>query len=152
MLALISGVMVCVVHFLFLSFLFLAAFRPHVVGGQVTNALVYAGTAGAAASVLYATLLSAVAVVTLRYGALPRWTGILAAIAAPLQLLYIPSMFGAQHIFDVTDGFLGVYCSFGTFLLWCVAAGIAISRPFQARSTATSPPSAARLATAGTTR
>jgi hypothetical protein len=128
MLALISGVMVCVVHFAFLSFLFLAALRPVAVGTQVTNSLVLAGTAGAAASVLYATLLLAVGVATLRYAALPRWTGILALVAAPLQFLYIPSIFGAEHIFDVTDGFLGLYCTFGTFLPWCIVAGIAIAR------------------------
>lgn len=146
LLALLAGAMVCVVHFVFLSFLFQAAFRPRVVGPAVTNALDYAGTAGAAASVLYATLLLAVAVVTLRHGGLPRWTGILAAIAAPLQLLYIPSIFGAQHIFDVTVGLLGVYATFGTFLLWCVAAGVAIGRPAvataQQRATVTPLPAA----------
>jgi hypothetical protein len=83
LLALISGVMVCVVHFLFLSFLFQAA----------------------------------------------RWTGVLAAVATPLQFLYIPSIFGAQHLFDVTVGLLGVYLTFGTFLPWCIAAGIAMMRP-----------------------
>jgi hypothetical protein len=138
LLALLSGVMVCVVHFVFLSFLFQAAFRPHVVGSQVTNAMHYAGTAGAAASILYATLLFAVAVITLRHRALPRWTGILAAIAAPLQFLYIPSIFGAQHIFDVTVGLLGVYLTFGTFLPWCIAAGIAMTRPVPASSAVTS--------------
>jgi hypothetical protein len=129
LLALISGVMVCVVHFLFLSFLFQAAFRPGTAGVQVTNAMHYAGTAGAAASVLYATMLGSVAVVTLRHGALPRWTGVLAAVATPLQFLYIPSIFGAQHLFDVTVGLLGVYLTFGTFLPWCIAAGIAMMRP-----------------------
>jgi hypothetical protein len=129
LLALLAGMMVCVVHFVFLSFLFQAAFRPHVVGTQITDALHYAGTAGAAASILYATLLFAVAVVTLRYRALPRWTGVLAAIAAPLQFLYIPSVFGAEHSFDVTVGLLGVYVTFGTFLPWCIAAGIAMTRP-----------------------
>lgn len=134
LLALLAGVMVCVVHFVFLSFLFQAAFRPAVVGTQVTDALHYAGTAGAAASILYATLLSAVAVVTLRHNALPRWTGILAAIAAPLQFLYIPSIFGAEHIFDVTVGLFGVYMTFGTFLLWCIAAGVAMGRRAPAES------------------
>jgi hypothetical protein len=127
--ALLAGVMICVVHFLFLSFLFQAAFRPRVVGPAVTNALDYAGTAGAAASILYATMLLAVAVVTLRHRALPRWTGIFAAVATPLQFLYIPSIFDKQHIFDVTVGLLGVYATFGTFLLWCVSAGIALARP-----------------------
>jgi hypothetical protein len=127
--ALLAGAMVCVVHFVFLSFLFQAAFRPHVVGTAITNALDYTGTAGAAASILYATLLAAVAIVTLRHHALPRWTGICAAIAAPLQFLYIPSIFDKQHIFDVTVGLLGVYATFGTFLLWCVAAGVAMARP-----------------------
>jgi hypothetical protein len=128
LIALLAGLMVCVVHFIFLSFLFQAAFRPHVVGAAVTNALDYAGTAGAAASILYATLLMAVAVVTLRHDALPRWTGIAAAVATPLQLLYIPSIFDKQHIFDVTVGLLGVYATFGTFLLWCVCAGVAMAR------------------------
>jgi hypothetical protein len=128
MLTLISGVMVCVVHFIFLSFLFLAALRPAVLGAQATDSLVLAGTAGAAASMLYATMLFAVGIATLRFNALPRWTGILALIAAALQFLYIPSMFGAEHIFDVTDGFFGVYCTFGSFLPWCIAAGIAIGR------------------------
>jgi hypothetical protein len=135
LLALLAGVMVCVVHFLFLSFLFQAAFRPGGAGVQVTNAMHYAGTAGAAASILYATMLFAVAVVTLRHGALPRWTGILAAIATPLQFLYIPSIFGAQHSFDVTVGLLGVYLTFGTFLPWCIAAGVAMMRPSAVRST-----------------
>jgi uncharacterized membrane protein YkgB len=137
LLALLAGVMVCVVHFVFLSFLFQAAFRPHVVGVQATNALHYAGTAGAAASILYATLLFAVAVVTLRHRALPRWIGLLAAIAAPLQFLYIPSIFGAQHSFDVTVGLFGVYLSFGTFLPWCIAAGVAMARPAPAPSAVT---------------
>jgi len=128
LLALLAGIMVCVVHFVFLSFLFQAAFAPTTVGSQVTLAMHYAGTAGAAASVLYATFLFAVAVSTLRYESLPRWTGLFAAIAAPLQLLYIPSIFGAQHIFDVTDGLFGVYCTFGTFLAWFIAAGIAMAR------------------------
>ena len=145
--ALIAGVMVCVVHFVFLSFLFQAAFRARIVGPAVTNALDYAGTAGAAASVFYATMLLAVAVVTLRHGALPRWTGIFAAVAAPLQLLYIPSIFDKQHIFDVTVGLLGVYATFGTFLLWCVAAGVALTRPAtvtENRRTAAMPLAAAR--------
>jgi hypothetical protein len=126
--ALLAGVMVCVVHFVFLSFLFQAAFRPGVVGTEVTTALHYAGTAGAAASVLYATMLAAVAVITLRHGALPRWLGVFAAVAAPLQLLYIPSIFDRQGIFDVTLGLLGVYATFGTFLVWCVAAGVAMAQ------------------------
>jgi len=75
MLTLISGVMVCVVHFIFLSFLFQAAFRPSAVGPQVTNALAYAGTAGAAASILYATMLFAVGIATLRFDALPGGPG-----------------------------------------------------------------------------
>jgi hypothetical protein len=129
LLALLAGVMVCVVHFVFLGFLFQAAFRPRVVGTDVTTAMHNAGTAGAAASILYATLLSAVAVVTLRHRALPRWTGIFAAVAAPLQFLYIPSMFGTQHVFDVTTGALGVYATFGTFLVWCIAAGVAMVSP-----------------------
>lgn len=141
LIALLAGVMVCVVHFVFLSFLFQAAFRPRVVGASVTNALDYAGTAGAAASILYATLLLAVAVVTLRHHALPQWTGIFAAVATPLQLLYIPSIFDKQHIFDVTVGLLGVYATFGTFLLWCVSAGVALARPAPAPQ-----PQAARVA------
>jgi hypothetical protein len=44
-------------------------------------------------------------------------------------------MFGAEHIFDVTDGFLGLYCTFGTFLPWCIAAGIAIARQAPADAT-----------------
>jgi hypothetical protein len=134
MLALVAGLMVCVVHFIFLTFLFLAALRPGVLGAQATDALVLAGTAGAAASILYATMLFAVGIATVRYDALPRWTGILALIAAPLQFLYIPSIFGAEHIFDVTDGLFGVYATFGTFLPWCIAAGIAMARrpPVQA--------------------
>jgi hypothetical protein len=144
MLALISGVMVCVVHFLFLSFLFQAALRPSAVGSQVTDSMALAGTAGAAACILYATLLFAVGVATLRFGALPRWIGILALIAAPLQFLYVPSIFGAEHIFDVTDGFLGVYCTFGTFLTWCIVTGIAIAR--QERTATASEPLARGLA------
>jgi len=136
LLALLAAVMICVVHFVFLSFLFQAAFRAQSVGVQVTNALADAGVAGAAASILYATMLVAVAVVTLRFDALPRWTGVLAAVAAPLQFLYIPSVFGVQHAFDATDGLLGVYLTFGTFLPWCIAAGIALLAPAPTRSNA----------------
>jgi hypothetical protein len=109
-------------------------------GGRIGFFLVgAAGTAGAAASILYATMLFAVGVATVRYAALPRWTGILALIAAPLQFLYIPSIFGVEHIFDVTDGILGVYATFGTFLSWCIAAGIAIARHEPARVAASEP-------------
>ena len=75
-------------------------------------------------------------------------TGILALTAAPLQFLYLPSIFGAEHIFDVTDGLLGVYCTFGTFLPWCIAAGIAIAR-WEPAGTAVSEPAAGRPAASG---
>jgi hypothetical protein len=127
-LALYGGVMVCVAHFVFCSFLFQAAFAPQVVGPQVTQAWHWAYAAGGAASITYITFLLAVAVVALRYRALPRWVGVSALVLAPVQLLYIPSVFGHQGIFDVLSGALGVYATFGTFLVWCIAAGVALGK------------------------
>jgi hypothetical protein len=127
--ALLGGVMVCVVHFLFLSFLYVAAFRPRVVSPDVTTTLHNLGVQGGPASVLFATLLGGAAVVVLRYGALPRWVGYFAVAAAILQLAYLPGIpFTDSGLFDPTDGLLGVYADFGSFLTWCIAAGIAMSR------------------------
>jgi hypothetical protein len=67
----------------------------------------------------------------------PRAPTPTAGSPAPLQFLYIPSIFGAQHAFDVTVGLLGVYLTFGTFLPWCIAAGVAMIRSQPATSIAT---------------
>lgn len=129
LLALLAGVMVCVEHFLFCGFLYQAAFAPSTVGPQVTAAWHYAYAAGGAASITYIALLGAVAIVSLRYGGLPRRIGVLAAVAAPLQLLYLPASFGRLGTFDPLSGVLGVYVPFTAFLLWCIAAGVAMARP-----------------------
>jgi hypothetical protein len=117
------------VHFVFLSFLYVAAFRPRVVSPDVTATLHNLGVQGGPASVLFATLLVAAAVVVLRYGALPRWLGWFAVVAAVLQLSYLPGIpFTDGGLFDPTDGLLGVYADFGSFLVWCIAAGVAMAR------------------------
>jgi hypothetical protein len=128
--ALIGGIMVCVVHFVFLSFLYIAAFRPDAVSADVTATLHNLGVQGGPASVLFATLLGASAIVVLRHGALPRWLGYFAIVAAVCQLFYLPGIpFTDSGLFDPTDGLLGVYATFGSFLLWCIAAGFAMTRP-----------------------
>jgi hypothetical protein len=126
--ALLGGLMVCVEHFLFCGFLFQAALNPRAVGAQVTSAWHFAYASGGAAFITYVTFLLAVGVVGLRYRVLPRATAISALVVAPLQLLYLPSSFGQLGIFDPLSGVLGVYVPFGTFLVWCIAAGIALGK------------------------
>lgn len=129
LLALVGGVMTCVVHFVFLSFLYIAAFRPDEVSADVTTTMHNLGVQGGPASVLFATLLGASAVVILRYGAMPRWIGYAAAAATVLQFSYLPGIpFTDGGLFDPTDGLLGVYADFGSFLVWCIPAGIAMAR------------------------
>src|SRR3954469_4839172 len=126
---LLGGILGSVVHFVFLSFLYVAAFRPRVVSPDVTTTLHNLGVQGGPASVLYITLLAGAAAVILRYGALPRWLGYAAIAAAVLQLSYLPGIpFTDGGIFDPTDGALGVYADFGSFLTWCILAGIAMAR------------------------
>jgi hypothetical protein len=127
-LALLGGVMVCVEHFLFCGFLFQAALAPRAVGPQVTEAWHWAYAAGGAAFITYATFLLAVGIVALRYGVLSRRIGISALVVAPLQVLYVPSAFAHLGIFDPLSGALGVYVPFGSFLVWCIAAGVALGR------------------------
>jgi hypothetical protein len=127
-LALLGGLMVCAEHFLFCGFLFQAAFEPRAVGPQVTEAWHWAYAAGGAAFILYATFVLSIGVVALRYRVLPRWVGISALVTAPLQVLYVPSSFGHLGSFDPLSGTLGVYVPFGSFLVWCIAAGVALGR------------------------
>jgi hypothetical protein len=137
LIALVGGVMVCVVHFVFLSFLYIAAFRPGVVSPDVTTTMHDLGVQGGPASVLYATLLGATAVVALRYGALPRWIGWFAVVATICQFFYLPGIpFTDSGLFDPTDGLLGVYANFGSLLAWCIAAGVAMTRTQTAGSRA----------------
>jgi hypothetical protein len=127
-LALLGGLMVCVEHFLFCGFLFQAALAPRKVGPAVTSAWHFAYASGGAAFILYATFLLAVGMASLHYRILPRRTAISALVVAPLQLLYIPASFGVNGIFDPLSGALGVYVPFGTFLIWCISAGVALWR------------------------
>jgi hypothetical protein len=126
--ALLGGLMVCVEHFLFCGFLFQAALSPKTVGPEVTTAWHWAYASGGAAFITYTTFLLAVGTVALRYRALGRGIGVSALMIAPLQLLYLPSSFGQLGIFDPLSGALGVYVPFGTFLVWCIAAGLALGR------------------------
>jgi hypothetical protein len=126
--ALLGGLMVSVEHFLFCGFLFQAALAPKTVGPQVTTAWHWAYASGGAAFITYTTFLLAVGVVALRYHALGRRIGVSALLIAPLQLLYLPSSFDHLGIFDPLSGALGVYVPFGSFLVWCIAAGLALGR------------------------
>jgi hypothetical protein len=126
--ALLGGLMVCVEHFLFCGFLFQAALAPETVGPQVTTAWHWAYASDGAAFITYVTFLLAVGVVALRYQALGRGIGLSALLIAPLQLLYLPSSFGQLGVFDPLSGTLGVYVPFGSFLVWCIAAGLALGQ------------------------
>lgn len=127
--ALLGGVMVCVEHFLFCGFLFQAAFKPKTVGPEVTTAWHWAYAAGGAAFITYVIFILAIAVAALRYRVFPRWVGISALVVAPCQVLYLPSSFGHLGVFDPLSGAFGVYVPFGSFLVWCIAVGIALRKP-----------------------
>lgn len=75
---------------------------------------------------LVAGLLLAFAVLVLRDGAVwPRWIGRLAAIAAPLYLLRLGTLFTTQGSF-AADGVLGLYAPVVAFAGWILLASLVL--------------------------
>lgn len=80
-----------------------------------------------ASAPIWVAMFGAVAVVVLitGRGVLPRWLGVYAMITAPLQLLYIGSVFDPSGIWwSSNQGILVAYLAYGSQLSWIVALSI----------------------------
>jgi hypothetical protein len=90
-------------------------------------------------------MFTAIAVIVLKRGGLPRWLGYTAAAVAAAQLLFIPTSFVHGGTFDISNGLLGVFIPLGTPILWAAAAGIVMltrtsEDPLTRRAPITTPP------------
>lgn len=73
------------------------------------------------------TLAATVALASLRYGALPRWTGMLSGAYAVYEFVEMGTIFGSGGAFE-PSGTVNLIGTLG-FLVWAIAVGFAVSRP-----------------------
>jgi hypothetical protein len=83
---------------------------------------------GVPASAAGASLFAALALSTLRTGALPAWLGWLAALAAVLQLGPLGGLFTETGPFNLQDGLFGIMLVFISLGVWVALASIVMIR------------------------
>jgi hypothetical protein len=122
-----GGLMTVVFDMMFCQFLLTAAFRPGQTLPAVTQALndLYLGP-GVAALTMYMAMFVAIALIVLRSGVLPAALGYGALAVAAAQLLFVPTSFVHEGIFDISKGLLGVYVPFGSHIVWILISGIVV--------------------------
>ena len=126
-----------VVPFIFDTFFWMAAFRPHTTSATLVqysqDVVMQTGPAGCLA---WALMFAMIAMIALTSGCLPRWLGMLAVPVGICQLLYIGQGFTDSGTFNGVDGALGAFVPFGTYLCWIAAAGVVLIRRQRSARTA----------------
>lgn len=140
-----SGLMTVVFDMMFCQFLLTAAFRPGETLPAVTQALndLYLGP-GVAALSMYVAMFVAIALVVLRTGVLPVSLGYGAVAVAATQLLFVPTSFVHDGIFDISRGLLGVYVPFGSHIVWILVSGVVVVQRVRAPRAVVTPAAVGR--------
>jgi len=140
-----SGLVTVVFDMMFCQFLLTAAFRPGETLPAVTQALndLYLGP-GVAALSMYMAMFVAIALVVLRSEVLPAALGYGALAVAGTQLLFVPTSFVHDGIFDISKGMLGVYVPFGSHIVWILVAGVVVLQRARVRRAQVLPATAGR--------
>ncbi|MHB8692035.1 MAG: hypothetical protein ACYDHH_12385 [Solirubrobacteraceae bacterium] len=126
---LVGGILTEVAVVMFSLALLIAAYHPGKVSPDITYTMndifiVCAVPLG----VGFLLMTSAIAVIVLRYGGLPRWVGYAALVVGVFQLGFQGSAWTDRGIFDGSGGFLGLYLPYGSSLIWFISMGVAIVR------------------------
>jgi hypothetical protein len=126
---LVGGILTEVSVVLFSLALLIAAYHPGKVAPDITYTMndifiVCAVPLG----VGFVTMTTAIAVVVLKYGGLPRWVGYAALVVGVFQLGFQGSAWTDTGTFDGSGGFLGLYLPYGSSLIWFISMGVAIVR------------------------
>jgi hypothetical protein len=116
-----------VVPILYVTFFWMAGYRPGQVSPEITQAMqdivMQTGPAGCMG---WVAMFIGIAIVTLTRGGLPRPLGLLAIPVGACQLLYIGQGFAKDGLFSGIKGPLGAFVPYGTYLLWIIAVGVAL--------------------------
>jgi hypothetical protein len=125
----IAATLGVVVPFIFCTFFWMAAFRPHTTSAKLVqysqDVVMQTGPAGC---LPWAVMFGTIALVVLTSGGLPRWLGMLAIPVGICQFLYIGQGFTDSGTFNGVDGALGAFVPYGTYLCWIALTGVVLIR------------------------